>query len=475
MPKAIFNGFLPVTVRVLNSYDMIWINGENFQSAKENDMLYGPFTEKLPNFQDYVDADAEDVKLDFAYPTDGYEAPYGKAQVVLIADTAVTPDLPKSAEELKTFVQEYPGKVTYPALPDFTGSAFVRNIIYEICGYEQFLDMEADKETVREAVEPAMEYLRELNPYLWNGGKTFPDSSSTLMNMFSDGEVVLNVTYDAYDTAVSIADGIYTNTTQTFQFDKGTIGNTNFMAIAKNSGNKAGAMVAINEMLSPEIQADRYDKLKVIPVLDNAKLSEEQKAEFDKVDLGQGTDRTVSLIDPQFQILHAPKGRAKQMNLGAKKSSGDILFFLHSDSELPKHPLAEIRYVMKDHEAGCFGIAFHSANFFMWTCRVISNHRIRDRKVMFGDQGIFVDRDLFFRVGMFPELPIMEDYQFSLTLKEMGIRLGIAKHRIYTSDRRFPKKTVDKLRVMWKMNRLRKMYRDGVPIGQISDLYRDVR
>ncbi len=271
------------------SIDMIWINGENFQSAKENDMLYGPFTEKLPNFQDYVDADAEDVKLDFAYPTDGYEAPYGKAQVVLIADTAVTPDLPKSAEELKAFVQEYPGKVTYPALPDFTGSAFVRNIIYEICGYEQFLDMEADKETVREAVEPAMEYLRELNPYLWNGGKTFPDSSTTLMNMFSDGEVVLNVTYDAYDTAVSIADGIYTNTTQTFQFDKGTIGNTNFMAIAKNSGNKAGAMVAINEMLSPEIQADRYDKLKVIPVLDNAKLSEEQKAEFDKVDLGQGT------------------------------------------------------------------------------------------------------------------------------------------------------------------------------------------
>lgn len=271
------------------SIDMIWINGENFQSAKENGMLYGPFTEKLPNFQEYVDADAEDVKLDFAYPTDGYEAPYGKAQVVLIADTAVTPNLPTSAEELKAFVQEYPGKVTYPALPDFTGSAFVRNIIYEICGYEQFLDMEADKEKVREAVQPAMEYLRELNPYLWNEGKTFPDSSTTLMNMFSDKEVVLNVTYDAYDTAVSIADGIYTDTTQTFQFDKGTIGNTNFMAIAKNSGNKAGAMVAINEMLSPEIQADRYDQLKVIPVLDNTKLSEEQKAAFDKVDLGKGT------------------------------------------------------------------------------------------------------------------------------------------------------------------------------------------
>lgn len=278
------------------SIDMIWINGENFQSAKENNMLYGPFTDKLPNFNDYVDAESEDVTLDFAYPVEGYEAPYGKAQVVMIADTAVTPDVPKSAEALEEFVKKYPGKVTYPALPDFTGSAFVRNIIYEICGYEQFLDMEADKETVREAVEPAMEYLRGLNPYLWNEGKTFPDSSTTLDNMFADGEVVLNMTYDAYATALNIESGTYTDTTETFQFDKGTIGNTNFMAVAANSGNKAGAMVAINEMLSPEIQADRYEQLRVIPVLDNSKLSEEQKAAFDAVDLGEG-------VIPQDELL----------------------------------------------------------------------------------------------------------------------------------------------------------------------------
>jgi putative spermidine/putrescine transport system substrate-binding protein len=287
------------------SIDMIWINGENFRSAKENNMLYGPLVDKLPNFQDYVDAKSEDVTLDFAYPIEGFEAPYGKAQIVMITDTAVTPDMPKSAEDLKEFVRKYPGKVTYPALPDFTGSAFVRNIIYEICGYEQFLDMKGDKETVKAAVEPAMAYLRELNPYLWNEGKTFPDSSTTLDNMFSDGEVVLNMTYDAYGTAVKIADGAYTQTTQSFQFEKGTIGNTNFMAIAANSGNKAGAMVAINEMLSPEIQADRYDTLKVIPVLDNSKLSKEQKASFDGVDLGKGTIPQDELLSKRLPEMPA--------------------------------------------------------------------------------------------------------------------------------------------------------------------------
>lgn len=287
------------------SIDMIWINGENFQSAKENQLLYGPFTDKLPNYNEYVDAESEDVLYDFAYPIEGYEAPYGKAQVVMMADTAVTPELPKSAEELEEFVKKYPGKVTYPALPDFTGSAFVRNIIYEICGYEQFQDMEADKDTVKEAIEPAIEYLKGLNPYLWNKGKTFPDSSTTLNNMFADGEVVLNMTYDAYSIGSSIEDGVYTDTTQSFQFDKGTIGNTNFMAIAVNSGNKAGAMVAINEMLSPEIQADRYEVLKVIPVLDNDKLTEEQQKIFSEVDLGKGTIPQDELLEKRLPEMPA--------------------------------------------------------------------------------------------------------------------------------------------------------------------------
>ena len=68
------------------------------------------------------------------------------------------------------------------------------------------------------------------------------------------------------------------------------------MAIAANSGNKAGAMVAINEMLSPEIQADRYETLRVIPVLDYEKLSEEQRAAFDGAELGEG-------IIPQDELL----------------------------------------------------------------------------------------------------------------------------------------------------------------------------
>ena len=270
------------------SIDMIWINGENFYSAKDNGLLWGPFTDKLPNMDAYIDLTDPETLNDFCMPIDGYEAPYAKAQMVMYADTAVTPDLPASAAQLLEFAKANPGKVTYPTLPDFTGSAFVRNIIYELCGWEQFQTMEADYDTVKAAIEPALEYLRQLNPYLWNEGKTFPESSTTVDSMFADGELVMAMSYGPFSVATGIDQGLYTETTQTFVFDNGTIGNTNYMAIGFNSPNKAGAMVVINAIISGEIQLTQYAELRELPVVATEKLSAEELAAFDAVDLGKG-------------------------------------------------------------------------------------------------------------------------------------------------------------------------------------------
>ena len=287
------------------SIDMIWINGENFYSAKDNGMLYGPFTQKLPNMEAYIDLDDPETLNDFCMPIDGYEAPYAKAQMVLYNDSAVTPEAPASAEALLEYCKQYPGKVTYPALPDFTGSAFVRNLIYEICGWEQFQTMEADYDTVKAAVEPAMEYLRQLNPYLWNQGKTFPESSTTVDAMFADGELVMAMSYGPFGVATGIAQGLYTETTRTFVFDKGTIGNTNYMGIAFNSPNKAGALVVINAIISGQIQLTQYAQLRELPVVDQTKLSAQEKAAFDAVDLGKGVLSQADLLTHRLPEMPA--------------------------------------------------------------------------------------------------------------------------------------------------------------------------
>ena len=284
--------------------DMIWINGENFKTAKENDYLYGPFTEDLPNFKEFINQDDPETTADFSYPIDGYEAPYGKAQLVLYGDSKVG-EFPKNTEELLKFAKANPGKFTYPALPDFTGSAFVRNVIYDIVGVEQFQTVKEDKEAVRELVKPAMEYLKELAPYLWKEGKTYPESAPTMMNMYSDGELIMGMSYSAYIVANGIKDGSFSPDTKTFLFDKGTIGNTNYIAISKNAKHNAAAQVAINAMLSEDVQLNRYETLKTIPVLDNSKLSKEVQDAFAKVDLGEGVLEQSVLLEKRLPEMPA--------------------------------------------------------------------------------------------------------------------------------------------------------------------------
>ncbi|MDR1017532.1 MAG: TIGR04283 family arsenosugar biosynthesis glycosyltransferase [Lachnospiraceae bacterium] len=219
----------------------------------------------------------------------------------------------------------------------------------------------------------------------------------------------------------------------------------------------------------------------IIPIYNESKIIEKtiemlepfkDKAEILFVD-GGSTDDTLAKIPKGYKVINSPKGRAVQMNMGAKASSGNVLFFLHGDSELPSDAISEINRVMKEYDFGCFGIGFHTIDPIMKICQFISNHRIIDRKVVFGDQGIFIKRELFEKVGGFPGIPIMEDYEFSLRLKKLNIPIGRTKHKIYTSDRRF--KPGRKLIIMWQMNRLRAMYRKGYDINILADMYKDVR
>ena len=177
----------------------------------------------------------------------------------------------------------------------------------------------------------------------------------------------------------------------------------------------------------------------------------------------------------EYKVVPCPKGRAKQMNTAAKEASGDILFFLHCDSILPKGFLEEIREALRKTPVACFGIRFSPPTPLMMICSFISNHRVYDRKVMFGDQGIFLGRELFFEMGGFPDIPLMEDYQFSLNLKSRGIPMGLCKKRLITSERRFSGSFFHKLLIMWKMNRLRARYRKGEDIDVLAKEYKDIR
>ena len=272
------------------SIDFIWINGENFASAKKNGYLWGPFADDLPNVQSYVDTQAADIAYDFGTAVEGYEAPYGKAQMVFWVDGAQVSETetPIDPETFLQFCQDHAGMVTYPEPGDFTGTAFISCLIAGVVGKEEFEKLatmtDPTEEEVRAIVEPGMEYLRSLNPYLWKQGQTFPADSTTMHQMYADGELVLDGGYGEPQTDVD--NGLLPATTRSFVLDTGTVGNTNYMAIAANAPHKEAAMAAINEVLSPDYQLIRYEKLGNITVLDLDKLSEEDRAAFDAVELG---------------------------------------------------------------------------------------------------------------------------------------------------------------------------------------------
>ena len=96
------------------SVDIVWINGENFANMKQNGLLFGPFAEELPNFALVDVVNSPSVVTDFTIPVEGLEAPWGKAQIVFMHDTARLAEPPRSMVALLAWAKENPGRVTYP-------------------------------------------------------------------------------------------------------------------------------------------------------------------------------------------------------------------------------------------------------------------------------------------------------------------------------------------------------------------------
>lgn len=235
------------------SVDLIWVNGENFKTMRQGDLLFGPYADLLPNMK-YVEADDKSIAYDFGYPVEGYESPYGSAQMVMIYDSARLADPPMTVDDLVSWIKANPGQFTYPALPDFTGSAFIRHLFYYANGGTDGLMGPFDQAKYDEVSEKFFALLNDLEPYLWREGTTYPESVVKLNDLFANGEVLLNFNYGPGDAAGKVKTGLYPDSVRTYVFDEGTIANTNYLAIPYNSSAKAAAMVACNEMLSPAVQ-----------------------------------------------------------------------------------------------------------------------------------------------------------------------------------------------------------------------------
>jgi len=269
--------------------DLIWINGPNFAAMKEAGLLFGPFAEDLPNWQ-LVDVAGKPVQADFTVPTEGMESPWATAQVVFMYDSADMAPLP-DMRALLDWARANPGRFTYPQPPDFLGTTFLKQVLYEVVADPSVLPAPVDQADYATVTAPLWAYIEALTPHLWRQGRAYPETGTRQLQLLADDEVALAISFSPGEASAAIANGQLPASVRTFVPAGGSIGNASFVAIPFNASAKAGAMVIANLLLSPQAQARALDPayLGYGTVLDMARLSLEDRARFDQIDLGIAT------------------------------------------------------------------------------------------------------------------------------------------------------------------------------------------
>ncbi len=190
---------------------------------------------------------------------------------------------------------------------------------------------------------------------------------------------------------------------------------------------------------------------------------------------GGSSDRTVEKARPWCnRVLVTERGRARQMNAGAAASRGEILLFVHADTLVPLGYVAEIAAALADARVvgGRFDVSLDDGRLaFQLIGRLISL-RSRLTRTATGDQAIFVRRDLFERLGGFPEIELCEDLEFARRLKRLG-KIACLRNTVTTSARRWQREGL--ARTVLRMWAIRLLYLSGAPPRLLRRFYSDCR
>lgn len=186
---------------------------------------------------------------------------------------------------------------------------------------------------------------------------------------------------------------------------------------------------------------------------------------------GGSTDGTPQLVEAAgFRLIRTERGRARQMNAGARAAGGDVLIFLHADTMLPAGALQAIDAALDGgREWGRFDVHIAGRPRLLRVVAGMMNLRSRVTGIATGDQAMFMTRAAFESVGGFPDQPLMEDIELSRRLRART-RPACLRAKVTTSGRRWESRGV--WRTIFLMWRLRWDYWRGVPPDRLAEAYR---
>jgi len=276
--------------------DLVWVNGDNFRTGKEAGAWRCGWTAMVPNMANVSSTDPL-LASDFGTPVDGCEAPWSKAQFSIVYNAAVITSPPTSIEGILQWAKAHPGRFTYPAPPNFTGSAFIRQVLYSVSGGSQNVPAKYSSGAFEKLSPELYRTLSDLAPFLWRGGASYPADSDQLDKLYENGQIDMTMTYGPATLTKLVADGTFPAQTRVMKLSDGTLGNASFLAIPSDAAHTAGAMVVANVALSVKQQVAKANPNTwgQFTVLDLGKLTAAQRQLF--AELPQ------SPVVPPFEVL----------------------------------------------------------------------------------------------------------------------------------------------------------------------------
>lgn len=262
------------------SVDLVWVNGENFASGQQARLWSCGWPSQLPNAR-YVDQTSPAVTSDFGVPVEGCEAVWQQADSALVYNSAtLKPSDVVSVTSLLAWAKAHPGRFTYPALPDFTGSMAVRTILYDTVGGPASLAGPFSQQAYDTAAPRLWARLKAIAPTLWRGGSTYPQTQDQLEQMYADGQIDAFFTYGPGAVSDKVAKGVFPSSTREAVLSPGNIANNSFVAMPANAPHRAAALVLANLLEDPQTQLALYKAEGIYPGIDVAKTDPAVQSAF---------------------------------------------------------------------------------------------------------------------------------------------------------------------------------------------------
>lgn len=246
----------------MGKFDLLLYDDSSIKLLIENKLIYDNYTSKIPNFENMKNVEDYESIYCEGLDTSKNNVMLGRKQLIMVYDEDLFSDAPINLAEMLEITKTMEGKLSYVDPSSELGRDFMNSVFFTFMNYEDVYSMNWSKDELKIEAKDAIEYFNSLKPYIAYKEGVLPKNQDEIDEMFYNSSILFSMTYKLTHASTMSKKELYPFGAKAFVFDSGTTGDAFYGTIPFNSNNKSGAIVVLNQMLSPDSQHYKYDPKK---------------------------------------------------------------------------------------------------------------------------------------------------------------------------------------------------------------------